>query len=100
MIDGKYQIVMKTPIGPRNGILTMITDKESVHGTLEVLSAINAFSGGKVDGNKCSFSGKIQTALSTVAYTVSGEVIGDLLTAMANTEKGNMPIIGNRILEV
>lgn len=50
MVDGKYSIVMQTPMGPVNGTLTLKTDGERLSGILEAMGGRHPFTGGTVRG--------------------------------------------------
>ena len=97
MIDGKYNIIMKTPMGLKKGNVTLNAEGNSISGSLEILGKINTFENGTTDGKQCTFSGNLQTAMGKIAYVVEGTVEGDTLTAISKTKKGDMQITGSRI---
>ena len=43
MVDGKYSIVMQTPMGPVNGTLTLKTDGERLSGILEAMGPASVY---------------------------------------------------------
>ena len=97
MLDGTYGILMRTPMGPKKGMLQVQTQGNLLSGVLEVLGNANPFTNGQAEGNLCRFSGRIRTALGSVAYEAEGRVDGDTLTAVSRTAKGDMNITGTRI---
>ena len=94
MIDGNYDIIMKTPVGPKSGELSIVTENDFASGTLNILGSINVFTKGQIKGNRCSFSGEIKTAMEKVAYVAECVFDNGQLTALAKTAKGDMPITG------
>ena len=99
MIDGQYDIVMKTPVGPKNGVLSIATENGWASGTLNILGSINVFTQGKIKDNWCSFSGEIKTAMDKVAYEAEGVFENGQLTAVAKTNKGDLSIAGIKRVE-
>ena len=96
MIEGKYDIIMKTPMGAKKGAVILHVNGDSLSGYLDVLGNRNKFENGTVNGDSCMFSGELKTAVGKVAYVVEGCVDGDTLTAVSKTKKGDMQITGTR----
>ena len=89
MVDGKYSIVMQTPMGPVNGTLTLKTDGERLSGILEAMGGRHPFTGGTVRGDECTL-GKIQ-------LSVKGLIQGDAFRATARTQMGVITALGKRV---
>lgn len=99
MIDGKYDIIMKTPMGAKKGTAILHVNGNSVSGCLDVLGNSNTFENGTVNRDSCTFSGELKTAMGKIAYVVEGNVDGDTLTGTSKTKKGDFKITGKRIAE-
>ncbi len=97
MIDGKYSVVMQTPMGPVKGTLILKTEEERLSGVLEVMGGRHPFSGGSVNGEECAFSSVIQTPLGKLQLSVKGNVHGDSFRATARTQMGVITAMGKRI---
>ena len=55
------------------------------------------FGGGKVEGNKCFFSGKFSTPMGDINYNILGISEGGKLNIFAETNKGRFKLEGKRI---
>lgn len=97
MLEGKYKLKVSTPIGDITGILEMKMEKEELCGTLEVMGAKSQFRGGKVEENKCAFSGNFNTPIGNIDYNILGIVEGNRLDIYAQTNKGRFKLEGTRI---
>ena len=91
MIDGKYSIVMQTPMGPVNGTLLLKTEGETLSGVLEAMGGRHPFS-----GEDCAFSSVFQTPLGRLQLSVKGSVHGDVFRATARTQMGVINAMGKR----
>jgi len=99
MIDGRFDIVMDSPMGPKKGQVIFQVDNNSLSGYLDILGFCNIIENGSVTGDRFTFSGDMKTAVDVVGYVIQGSVEGDILTAVSKTKKGNMTILGNRFIE-
>jgi hypothetical protein len=97
MIDGKYKISMKTPMGVKDGFLTFRTTGGALSGILEILGKENPFEGGTVDGDDLKFSGTFQSIMGKTQYDGEGSVDGDVLKGVSHTKMGDMPLTGTRV---
>ena len=96
MIDGTYNIMLKTPMGVKKGELVFVTDGTALRGAIVVKGVDNPFTSGSVNGDEFTFSGELQSSVGKLVYECSGSVDGDKLTATANAKKGNIKITGSR----
>ena len=96
MIDGKYKISMKTPMGVKDGFLTFKTAGNDLSGVLEILGKENPFEGGTVDGNNLKFSGTFQSIMGKTPYDGEGTIDGDAIQGVSHTKMGDMPLTGTR----
>lgn len=97
MVDGKYSIVMQTPMGPVNGILTLKTDGEHLSGMLEAMGSRHPFTDGTVRGDECHFTNVFQTPLGKIQLSVKGLVQGEAFHATARTQMGVITALGKRV---
>lgn len=96
MIDGTYNVMLKTPMGVKKGELVFSTQGSELIGKLVVMGNDNPFVTGSVNGNQFAFTGEIKTAMGKVSYECTGSVDGDSLEGVAKTKKGNMSLSGKR----
>lgn len=96
MIDGLYDCKMKTQMGEISGKITLETNGNDLSGIVETMGMKNRFSGGKLNGNTCVFEGSFKTILGSIKYNIKGEVQGNNLKIIADTNKGKFEIIGER----
>lgn len=97
MVDGSYDIQMRTMLGMKHGRLTISTDGEFVQGILEILGTQNMIATGTVSGSALRFLGDMKTALGSVSYEAQGEIEDNTLTILAQTAVGDFKITGTRI---
>lgn len=96
MIDGTYQVMMKTPMGVKKGELTLKSENNALTGSIYVMDRETPLLSGTTDGANFSFSGDLETAAGKLAYNCAGRVDGDVLSGMAKTRKGDFPLTGTR----
>lgn len=97
MLEGRYQLKINTPMGDLTGQLELRMQNKELFGTLEIMGGKNQFRGGKVEGNKCVFSGEFNTPMGMINYNILGIVEGDKLDIYAETNKGRFKLQGTRI---
>jgi hypothetical protein len=97
MVEGKYSIIMKSPMGPKKGVLNVEVEGSSASGSIEVLGKSNPFADGKVEGERISFAGSLQTSIGKLAYEIEASVDGDRIEGEAKSPKGTMKIAGTRL---
>lgn len=62
-IDGKWNIVIKTPMGDQNGVLTLKQDGDALTGEMTSPSGAAAVENGRVDGDKLVWEAKVTTPM-------------------------------------
>jgi hypothetical protein len=100
MIDGIYNVTVKTPIGVNRGSLKLesTADGESVKASLSLIGMGNLYSNGKLNGDTFTMQGNMRMfTFGHFAYNVKGEVEGRKLRAIAETTRGTFSIQGTRI---
>ena len=89
-----YDIVLKTPIGPRYGTMEIQKDCGKVNGFLNVLMGKNPFQGFIDKGDRCQITGQLRTLVRTIFYSAAGKITGDTVCLVVNTGKGTIEVTG------
>ncbi len=77
-IDGDWDMVLKTPMGPQAMVVTFRTDGDSVSGVFNSPEGSQDFSGGSVEGNSVRFDLKVEKPIKiTLKYdlAIDGDTI-------------------------
>src|SRR5258706_5246303 len=95
-VDGKWEIVINSPLGAQKATLDITTDGNTLTGTQTAQQGSGPLENGKVDGNGLSWSAKITTPLPlTLDFT--GTVEGDKLSGSVKAGSfGSFPFSGTR----
>ena len=98
MISGTYTAKVDTPIGTKEGTLTLEEQAGVLSGTLHVLGGDTTIEQGKLEGSKVSFSGALEVPfIGKLPFTFEGEYANDSISGTASTRMGNIPISGSRV---
>ena len=81
MIDGTYNVMLKTTMGVKKGELIFSGEDSVLTGKLVVMGNDNLFETISLDGNN---------------FKCTGSVEGDNIEGVAKTKKGNMSLSGKR----
>ncbi|HEY4442672.1 MAG TPA: hypothetical protein VGN30_00205 [Steroidobacteraceae bacterium] len=95
MVQGKWNITIKTPMGDKSGVLDLKTDGTALTGMLSSDEYQAAISDGKVDGNKLSWSAKI-TKPMRMSFKFSATVEADRISGAAKYLLGKATFTGTR----
>ena len=95
MVQGKWNITIKTPMGDKSGVLDLKTDGTALTGSLSSDEYQAAISDGKVDGNKLSWSAKI-TKPMRMSFKFSATVEADRISGAAKHLLGKATFTGTR----
>lgn len=95
--DGKWEIVINSPLGAQKAQLDLKTDGASLTGTQQAAQGSGPLENGRVDGNNLSWSAKISSPMPmTLDFT--GTVDGDKLAGSVKAGSfGSFPFTGTRI---
>jgi len=95
-VDGKWEIVINSPLGAQKATLDIATNGSALTGTQTAQQGSGPLENGKVDGNTVSWSAKITTPMPlTLDFT--GTVDGDKLSGSVKAGAfGSFPFSGNR----
>ena len=78
-VDGKWEIVINSPLGAQKAMLEIATDGVVLTGTQQAAQGSGPLENGKVDGSNVSWSAKI-TSPMPLTLDFSGTVEGDKLS--------------------
>ncbi len=78
-IDGKWNIVVKSPMGDQKSLLTFKQEGNVLTGTAEAQGQSQPIKDGKIDGDKISWSVSITTPMP-MTLEFSGTFAGDTMS--------------------
>ncbi len=96
-VDGKWEIVINSPMGAQKAALDLASSGVTLTGTQQAAQGSGPLENGKVDGNTVSWSAKISSPMPlTLDFT--GTVDGDKLSGSVKAGAfGSFPFSGNRV---
>jgi hypothetical protein len=95
MVEGKWNIILKTPVGDKSGVLDLRAEGTTLTGSLSDGEHHAAITDGKVDGNKLSWSAKItQPMRLSIKFTATVEA--DRISGAAKHLLGKATFSGTR----
>jgi hypothetical protein len=95
MVDGKWNITLKTPRGDKSGVLDLRAEGATLTGSLSDGEHHAAITDGKVDGNKLNWSATItQPMRMSIKFTATVEA--DRISGAAKHWLGNATFTGTR----
>lgn len=97
MVEGKYNIVLKTPRGNEKGTLVIIQQGTTIMGYLTYNGTNYMFSRGRTQEYNFEFEGEFKWMFMKVPYQARGKVIKDKLTGIVYTKFGDFPVEGNKV---
>jgi hypothetical protein len=95
MVEGKWHITIKTPMGEKSGVLELKADGTTLTGSLSDGSRHIAISDGRVAGNELSWSAKI-TKPMRLTFKFTATVDEDRISGTAKNLLGNGTFSGTR----
>jgi hypothetical protein len=95
MVDGKWNITLKTPAGDKSGVLDLRAEGATLTGSLSHGEHHAAITDGKVDSNRLSWSAKItQPMRMSIKFTATVEA--DRISGVAKYLLGKATFTGTR----
>ena len=96
-VDGKWEIVINSPLGAQKATLDIATNGGALTGTQQAAQGSGPLENGKIDGNALSWSAKISSPMPlTLDFT--GTVDGDKLSGSVKAGSvGSFSFSGNRV---
>jgi len=95
MVDGKWWITIKTPVGDKSGVLELKTDGTTLTGSLSDGEHHAQISDGKVVGNALSWSARI-TQPMRLSFKFTAIVDADRISGSARHLLGKATFSGTR----
>jgi hypothetical protein len=95
MVQGKWNITIKTPMGDKSGVLDLKTDGTALTGSLSDSEYFADISDGKVEGNQLSWSAKI-TKPMRMSFKFTATVDADRISGSAKHLLGKATFTGTR----
>ena len=96
MVQGKWHITIKTPMGDKSGVLDLTVSGKTLTGSLSDAEHHVAISDGRVEGNKLSWKAKI-TKPMRLSFKFSATVEQDRISGDARHLLGSATFSGTRV---
>ena len=96
-VDGKWEIVINSPLGAQKAQIELAANGATLTGSQHAAQGSGPLENGKVDGNAVSWSAKISSPMPmTLDFT--GTVDGDKLSGSVKAGSfGSFPFTGTRV---
>ncbi len=96
-VDGKWEIVINSPLGAQKATLDLATDGNSLTGHQTAAQGSGPLENGKVDGDNLTWSAKISSPMP-LTLDFAGAADGDKLSGSVKAGVfGSFPFTGNRV---
>lgn len=95
MINGTYQIKMKTQMGNKYGQLCLYAKDGCLLGSFNILGHNNPIDGHVLQDGRCHFSGELITPMRSIAFFAKGKINQGSITLAIYTDEFTMPVLGN-----
>jgi hypothetical protein len=95
MVEGKWNITIKTPMGDKTGVLELKTDGATLTGSLSDADHHADISDGRVAGNELRWSAKITKPMH-MNFRFTAVVEADRISGAAKYLLGKAPFTGTR----
>jgi hypothetical protein len=96
MVDGKWNVTIKTPAGDKSGVLELKTEGRTLTGSISGPGHFAEISDGNVNGNQLSWSAKI-TKPMRLSLKFTATVEADRISGAAKYLLGKATFTGTRI---
>lgn len=94
VMENKYQILMKTEMGEKEGILDLIEMDGILSGRLDILNHVYLLTGKMINTTEGWIKGKIQTALYILDYEIRFHIFKNEIAGEMETSKGIFKVEG------
>lgn len=96
MVDGKWNVTIKTPAGDKSGVLELKTEGATLTGSMSGPDHFSEISDGKINGNQLSWSAKINKPMR-LSLKFTAIVEADRISGAAKYLLGKATFTGTRI---
>ena len=98
MISGIYKAKIDTPIGTKEGTLSLSEHDGMLEGSLHALGRDVPIENATLQGNTISFSGTLKVPLmGALPFSFEGEHEGDCIKGVVRTSMGDIALSGTRV---
>lgn len=97
MVEGKYNLILKTPRGNERGSLMIIQQGSTIMGYLTYNGTNYKFSRGRTEEYNFDFEGEFKWHFMKIPYRAMGQVIRDKLSGTVYTRFGEFPVEGTKV---
>jgi hypothetical protein len=94
-VHGKWNVVIKTPMGDRSGVLDLQVAGSKLNGSLSDGERHVAITDGKIEGNRLSWSAKVEKPMR-LTFKFSAVVDADRISGSARNLLGSATFTGVR----
>ncbi|MBE6034428.1 hypothetical protein [Aminipila sp.] len=98
-MNGKYAIVLKSPMGPKKGYISLSKLNNSIEGSLDCLGKKHLFSGTISETGRLSLKGILHSPLGEEPFLILGTLQENVMTASFKRRNESYEILGLRIEE-
>ena len=95
MVDGKWNVTIKTPAGDKSGVLELNPEGTTLTGSISGPDHFAEINDGKIDGNQLSWSAKI-TKPMRLSLKFTATVEADRISGAAKHLLGKATFTGSR----
>lgn len=88
MSETQYRVCLSVPLGKRDGVMLLHQVDSNITGWLDIMGRKTAFSGVCSPDGWLTFTGALQTLVSTIPYTATGTVNNAKLQLKLQTASG------------
>jgi len=99
MSANTYRVLMKTPLGEKEGILVMETDRGMLSGWLDIMKHREPFNGTVDEMGNCRICGVFVTLVRRVSYIAAGQVSPSSLYLKVEDGRNIFEMTGTACLE-
>jgi hypothetical protein len=92
---GKWNIILKSPVGDHAGVLEFALDGADLCGTLSNDEHRITFGGGKIDGNTLKWSAELKKPMA-LKFKFTATVVGNQISGTAHHWLGSATFTGTR----
>jgi hypothetical protein len=97
MVDGKWNVVIKTPAGDKSGVLELKTEGSTLTGSMSGADHFAEITDGNANGNQISWSAKINKPMR-LSLKFTATVEADRISGTAKHLLGKATFTGTRII--
>lgn len=100
MIDGTYNVKLKTPLGAMKAVVELKNNGDNTcSGKIVCMKSVAPFETGEVDGDNFKFSAIMPTPLGKIGFDMAGHIDGDTFYAETDSKLGHIIVSGDRAAE-